>query len=152
MMRFPFSFQTLGPILAVVFAVAAIALVLTSRSQLPPPLSQLAIVDGKVRTPSAGLTGVTVRVTTPAGERTIDARRCAHGVAELRSGDPITAWVDGDSRAWRMMRGTTALCTYLQAVGAHEGSRSTRRATALVLAVAGVVCGGVSLRGRFGRG
>jgi hypothetical protein len=152
MTRPEFSFQTLGPVLAVVFAVAAIVLVMTSRTQMPPALSQLSILEGRVRTSSSGFTGVSVKVTTPAGERSVDARGCAQGVAELRPGDPLTAWVDTSGRAWRLMRGTTAICTYLQAVGANEGSRSTRRATALVLAVAGVVCGGASLKGRFRRG
>ena len=152
MTRPEFSFQTLGPVLAVVFAVAAIALVFTSRSQVPPALSQLVIVEGRVHTPSSGFTGNSIKVTTPTGQRSIGAGGCAHGVGQLRVGDPITAWVDESGRAWRLMRGTMAVCTYLQAVGADAGSRSTRRATALVLAVAGVVCGGVSLRGRFGRG
>ena len=152
MTRPEFSFQTLGPVLAVVFAVAAIALVFTSRSQVPPALSQLSIVEGRVQKPSSGLTSTNIKLTTPGGDRTIGAGGCTQGVAQLRAGDPITAWVDESGRAWRLMRGTTAVCTYLQAVGADAGSRSTRRATALVLAVAGVVCGGASLKGRFRRG
>ncbi len=141
-----------APVLAVVFAGAAIVLVLTSRPQLPPTLSQIPVVDGRVREPAAGFVGATLRVTTNRTERTIDASGCAKGVAELRPGDPVTAWVDRDGRAWRVMRGTTVLCTYLQAVTADENARRTRRASALVLAVAGVACGGVAIRGRLRRG
>jgi hypothetical protein len=50
------------------------------------------------------------------------------------------------------MRGAKPLCTYLQAIGAAEASRHTRRIVALVLAAAGVVCAGVAIRGRLQRG
>ena len=141
-----------APALAVVFAAAAIALVLTSRPQTPPTLSQIPIVEGRVRQPAGGFVGATLRVESNRAERTIDASGCAKGVAELTPGDAVTAWVDKDGRAWRVMRGTKVLCTYLQAVTADEGARRTRRASALVLAVAGVVCGGVAIRGHLRRG
>jgi hypothetical protein len=142
-------FHVMAPVLAVVFAIAAIVLVLTSRSQLPPTLSQIPVVEGRVREPAAGFVGATLRVTSNQAERTIDASGCATGVAALGPGDPVTAWVDKDGRAWRIMRGPTVLCTYLQAVAADEGSRRTRRIAALVLAVAGVLCGGVAVRGHL---
>jgi hypothetical protein len=152
MSRPALSFQTLGPVLAVVFAVAAIVLVLTSRGQVPPALSQLAMIEGRLLSSSSGFSGATLQVMTGGRARTLDARGCAKGAADLRPGDPVVAWVDRDGRAWRLMRGTTAVCTYFQAVGSDQGDRRTRRTTALVLAVAGVVCGGFSLRGRFPRG
>jgi hypothetical protein len=50
------------------------------------------------------------------------------------------------------MHGPKPVCTYLQAVGAEEASRQTKRSVALVLAAAGVVCGFVTIRGRFRHG
>jgi hypothetical protein len=144
--------RVVAPVLAVGFALAAIALVLTARPQLPPTLSQIPVVEGRVREPAAGFVGATLRVATSQHERTIDAGGCAKGAAALVPGDPVTAWVDRDGRAWRLMRGSTVLCTYLQAMAADESARRTRRASALVLAVAGVVCGGMAVRGRLRRG
>ena len=152
MSRLALSFRTVGPVLAVLFALAAITLVLTSRTQLPPPLSQLTIVEGRVQSPTSGLMGGRLHITVGGVERTFDARGCESGLAELNPGDPVVAWVDGSGRAWRLMRRTTPLCTYLQAAGSDDNARRSRRATALVFAVAGVVCGGVSLSGRVRRG
>jgi hypothetical protein len=146
------SFLTVAPVLAVVFAVSAVALVLISRPQFPPRLGDLSVVEGTLRARSAGLTGTTLRLGTERTERTIDARGCAGFVGALRPGDAVTAWVDPRGRAWRVMHGLKAVCTYIQAVGAEEASRRTTRIVALVLAVAGVLCGFVAIRGRFRRG
>jgi hypothetical protein len=146
------SFLTVALVLAVVFAVSTFTLVLISRPQFPPRLGDLAVVEGTLRARSPGLTGTTLRLGTARTERTVDARGCAGFVGALRPGDAVTAWVDQRGRVWRVMQGPTPVCTYLQAVAGEDASRRTTRVVALVLAVAGVICGFVAIRGRFRRG
>jgi hypothetical protein len=152
MPRAALSFLTAALVLAVVFAVSAVALVLISRPQFPPRLGDLSVIEGTLRDRRSGLAGTTLRLGTARSERTVDARGCAGFVGTLQAGDAMTLWVDQRGRVWRAMQGPKAVCTYLQAVGAEGASRRRTRIVALVLAVAGVVCGFVAIRGRFRRG
>lgn len=148
MARPPLSFYTFAPLLATVFAFGAIALVATSRPQLPPRLSDLAVIDGTLRGRSSGFGGTKLRIVTRGGEQTVSAGACSALTSPLQAGDAVTVWVDTRSRAWRVMRPTRPICTFVQATVADESSRHTRRVAAVVLALAGVACLGAMILGR----
>src|SRR5215470_3170991 len=98
MPRRQLSFGTFAPVLAVVFALSAIALVLTSRPVSPPRLTSLTPVEGTLRVRASTLTGTELRIATSTGERIIDAGQCGPATADVRPGDPLTIWTDADGR------------------------------------------------------
>lgn len=148
MLRPSLSFSTFAPVLAAIFALAAIVLVMTSRSQLPPRFSDLTVIEGALRGQSTGFGGTKLRLATKAGEQTVGAGACSSFIDGLQPGDAVAVWVDKSSRAWRVMRGTKPMCTVMQATVADETSRHTRRVAAVVLALIGVACVGATMIGR----
>ena len=98
------SFYTFAPVLAALLSFAAIALVATSRSQLTPRFVDLAVIDGTLRTRSSMLGAAKLRITTGAGEQTVDAAACTALTSALRPGDQIAVWVDKNARVWRVVR------------------------------------------------
>jgi len=141
------SFYTFAPVLAALLSFAAIALVATSRSQLTPRFVDLAVIDGTLRTRSSMLGAAKLRITTGAGEQTVDAAACTALTSALRPGDQIAVWVDKNARVWRVVRATKPICTFVQATSTNDSSRHTRRVAAILLALAGVACVGVTILG-----
>jgi hypothetical protein len=148
--------SVVAPVLAVLFALAAIGLVLTSRPEPPPRLADLTTIDGTLRAQSSGLSsifgGKRLPVLSGGREHSVDAAGCSKPAGELRAGDQVTVWVDRQSRAWRISRGTKPLCTFIQAATEAETARHTKRVVAVVLAVAGVAGAGVTMFARSRRG
>ena len=140
------SFWTFTPVLTVVFAAAAIVLVLSSRPEAPPRFTTLTPVDGVLRAWS-GIRATTLNLTAQGGLLTIDTGGCSGYVAELRAGDPLTVWVDKDAKAWRITRAAKPVCTFVQATAANGLARHNRRRIALgcgllsVAAAAGMLVG-----------
>lgn len=156
MPRTPVPLSVVAPVLAVLLALAAIGLVLTSRPELPPRLADLTVIDGTVRAQSSGLRNIfggrRLSVLRGGREHSVDAAGCSKPAGELRAGDQVTVWVDRQSRAWRISRGTKPLCTVIQAVAEGETARHNKRVVAVVLAVAGVACAGITMFTRSRRG
>ena len=148
--------SVVAPVLAVVFALAAIGLVVTSRPLPPPRQADLLVLEGTVRAQPLGLHTLVgaarLSLLSRSREHIIDAAGCSKPAGALRPGEPVSVWVDAQSRAWRISRGTTPLCTFLQAVAADDAARHTRRVGAVVLAVIGVGCAGVAMATRSRRG
>ena len=149
-LRVPLS--VVAPVLAVLFALGALALVPGSRSRTPPRLAELQPVEVTVLDRSGALAGLlserTVRIAAPGGGRTVYAGGCAASADALRIGEAVTVWLDRESRIWRIARAAAPVCTYLQATAALDGRRQTRRIAAIVLAVAGVACAVLTIVGR----
>jgi hypothetical protein len=136
MSRPPLSISTFAPILAVALAVTALALIAFSRPQVPPRFLELAQLGGVVRARS----GASVTLRTPRGERAVDVSACTAYVPDVKAGDMLTVWVDTSLRAWKIMRGTTPLCSYVDATQADMAARHRRRLAAVVVAIASVAC------------
>ena len=142
------SFYTFAPVIAALLAFAAIALVATSRPQAPPRFTDLAVIDGTLRGQSSGFGGTKLHIVTRGDEQIVDAATCATLTGALRAGDSVTVWVDKRSHAWRVMRATKPICTFMQATFADESSRHTRRIAAVGLALAGGAFVGATILGR----
>ena len=142
------SFYTFAPVLAAVFAVSSIALVVMSRPRVPPRFAELLPIAGILRGTSSGFTGATLRITAGRAEQTIDVSPCRAFTHALRPGEMVTVWLDKTSLGWRIARGTTPICTFVQSTTAEEATRQTRRRIAIVLALASVACVGLTFVGQ----
>jgi hypothetical protein len=134
-----------APILAVLFALATFAVLSTSRPDAPPRLFELTPTEGRVRDSTSGIIAM---LATAGGERLVRAGGCAAAVAALQPGDVVIVWLDRSARIWRITKANAPLCTYVQANAARDATRRNARVTAVVLAVAGVGCAGLTFSRR----
>jgi hypothetical protein len=141
-----------APLLAVLFALATFVVLATSRPEVSPRLLELTPTEGRVRDSTSGVIAMVterqLRLATGGGDRLVRAGGCAAAVAALQPGDVVTVWLDRSARIWRITKGNAPLCTYVQANAARDATRRNARVVAVVLAVAGVGCAGLTLFSR----